>query len=111
MLGQSITLYYATRLIDDAEVAGDKGIFGNVGVVYGIQRTLPVGFNYDMRIGRDIITTPIMREALVRLGELQLDGPFNPRIFKVVFYNIYRQYDFFCWGLEKAKSTKHRILE
>ncbi|UOY05809.1 DUF3575 domain-containing protein [Muricauda sp. SCSIO 64092] len=50
-VGAVNTLYYATPLIKGAEIAGDKGIFGNVGVVYGMQRTLPVGFNYDMGIG------------------------------------------------------------
>ncbi len=50
-VGAVNTLYYSTALIDDAEIGGAKVFFGNVGVVYGIQRTLPVGFNYDMRIG------------------------------------------------------------
>ena len=50
-VGAVNTLYYAMPLIKGAEIAGDKGIFGNVGVVYGMQRTLPVGFNYDMGIG------------------------------------------------------------
>ena len=50
-VGIANTAYYAMNLIEEAAIEGNKGIFGNFGVVYGMQRTLPIGFNFDMKIG------------------------------------------------------------